>query len=306
MLVDNCEHLPAAAPGLASLLSACPNLMLLATGREPLHVAAEREYRVPPMSEVDAVSLFCEQAYRVEPIETVAAICEKLDCLPLAIELAAARTKTFDLDEVLARLDRRLEFLTGGPQDVPARQQTLRATIEWSYDLLSADEQLVLARLAVFRGGSTLAAAEAVCETDQDLLDALCDKHLLNLASDRYTMLETIREYARERLEERTEAPAIGSAHARWYLGFAEEFGAEVPAAIWASVETYQRWIPRSKPTSTTSAPRCAGRSTRASGSRRSASPTGLMPTGRAGAAMASKARAGSRKHSQREGSRPV
>ena len=245
LVVDNCEHLPEAAFDLASLLSACPNLVVLTTSREPLRVAAEREYEVQPMSREDAVSLFCERAYRVQPSETVVAICEKLDRLPLAVELAAARTNTLDLDDVLARLDERLDFLTGGPQDAPTRQQTLRATIDWSYDLLSSEQQRAYSRFAVFRGGATLAAARIVCDPDQETLDSLCERHLLNASGGRYSMLETIREHARECLERSGDAETIPAAHARWFLDFAEEFAADVPSALMATLETYRRWIPR-------------------------------------------------------------
>jgi predicted ATPase/DNA-binding SARP family transcriptional activator len=244
LLVDNCEHLPEIGSDLASLLYACPNLTVVATSREPLHVAAEREYEVPPMIEVDAVTLFCERAYRSEPIDTVATICEKLDRLPLAIELAAVRTKNFDLDAVEDRLEDRLAFLTGGPRDAPARQRTLRAAIEWSYELLVPEEQRVYARLAVFRGGATLSAAEAVCDTDSAQLEALCDKHLLTASNGRYRMLQTIREHAREHLEKDGDAEAVRSAHARWFLALAEEVGGALPQPLEAPLEAFQYWRP--------------------------------------------------------------
>jgi predicted ATPase len=153
LLLDNFEQLMQAATDTAALLTSCPNLMLLVTSREPLRVAAEGEYRVLPMTRSDAVSLFGERSLDGGADEVVSEICERLDCLPLAVELAAARTRSLPPEQILARLDEVLPFLAGGPRDVPLRQQTLRATIGWSYDLLTPDEQMLFARLSVFAGG---------------------------------------------------------------------------------------------------------------------------------------------------------
>ena len=166
LVVDNFEQVLAAAPRVADLLEQRPLLKLLVTSREPLHIAGEREYQVSSLPEREAVTLFMERATAVKPDfaedDAVVEICRRLDCLPLALELAAARVKVLSADELLRRLDRRLPILTGGPRDAPERQRTLRATIAWSYELLSPEEQRTFARLAVFAGGCTLEAAEAV------------------------------------------------------------------------------------------------------------------------------------------------
>jgi tetratricopeptide (TPR) repeat protein len=148
-------------------------------------------------------------------------ICRRLDCLPLALELAAARVKALSTRELLRRLDRRLPLLTGGPRDAPERQRTLRATIAWSYELLTADAQRVFERLAVFVGGCTLEAAEEVCGADLDSVAELVDKSLLARENERYVMLETIGEYAHERLTASGELPALRRRHAEYYLGLA-------------------------------------------------------------------------------------
>jgi predicted ATPase/DNA-binding SARP family transcriptional activator len=200
LLVDNCEHLLAAALALAELLSACPNIKLLATSREPLHVAGEREYQLPTLAEGEALELFRQRAHAAEPEQAVLAICRRLDCLPLAVELAAARTKLLPPEALLQRLEKRLPLLTGGPRDAPERQRTLEATIAWSYDLLGEGEKRLFARLSVFAGGSTLDAAEQVCNADLDTMQSLVEKNLLRRVGERFTMLETIREYAFEQL----------------------------------------------------------------------------------------------------------
>ena len=165
LLFDNFEHLLAAAADLAPVLAACPNLTVLATSREPLHLGAEREYAVDPLTRADAVDLFLTRALAVRrdfaANGEVAQICARLDHLPLAIELAAARVKLLSPQALLERLEQRLPLLAGGSRDAPERQRTLRATIEWSHELLTPDEQRLFARLAVFRGGWTLEAAEA-------------------------------------------------------------------------------------------------------------------------------------------------
>ena len=210
LLLDNFEQVIEAAPQLSELLQGCPNLTLLVTSRELLRVRGEVEYPVPPLDEPEAVSLFCERA-QLEPSEEIAELCARLDSLPLAVELAAARTKALSPSQILERLAQRLDLLKGG-RDSDPRQQTLRATIEWSYDLLSAGEQQLFARLSVFTGGCTIEAAEEVCDADVDTLQSLVEKSLLRFTDERYWMLETIREFAAERL---TETPMSGSLRAR-------------------------------------------------------------------------------------------
>ena len=169
LLLDNLEQLlPGAAAPLAALVAACPNLRLLLTSRAPLRIDGEREYPVQPLPATDAIELFRERAFSAEPEAAVREICRRLDGLPLAIELAAARTRLLPPDQLLARLERALPVLTGGRRDAPERHRTLRATIAWSYDLLSADERRLFDRLGVFAGGFTLEAAEAVCDADLD------------------------------------------------------------------------------------------------------------------------------------------
>ena len=224
LLLDNFEHLTGAAPRVAELIAACPKLKLLVTSREPLHVAGEREYLMPMLANEEAVELFRQRAHSAGPEETVLAICRKLDLLPLAIELAAARTKLLSPDTLLARLDQSLPVLTGGPGDAPQRQRTLRATIAWSYELLTPGEQVLFTRLAVFAGACTLEAAEEVCQADLDTLQALIDKNLLRRQNDRYEMLETIREYASEVLEASTDRDGVRDRHAAFYGARARVF----------------------------------------------------------------------------------
>jgi predicted ATPase/class 3 adenylate cyclase len=225
LLLDNFEQVLDAAEKLGDLITRLPNLKLLVTSREPLHLSAEHEYAVPPLSEREAVALFGERARAVRPDfvedQAVGEICRRLDCLPLALELAAARVKVLPTEELLQRLDRRLPLLTGGPRDAPQRQRTLRATIAWSYELLTADEQRVFANLAVFAGGCNLEAAEDVCETDLDTIAALVDKSLLRREGERYLLLETIGEYAVECLEERGGVEELRRRHAEYYLDLA-------------------------------------------------------------------------------------
>ena len=221
LLLDNLEQVVEAAPELSALLQACPNLALLVTSRELLRVSGEVEYAVPPLASPEAVALFCERS-QLEPSEEIAELCARLDSLPLAVELAAARTKALSPAQILERLSGRLDLLKGG-RDADPRQQTLRATIEWSYDLLSPEEQQLFARLSVFAGGCTLEAAEEVCDADLDTLQSLVEKSLLRFTDGRYWMLETIREYAGERLEESGEADARRSLHAFRYARIAEE-----------------------------------------------------------------------------------
>jgi len=224
LLLDNFEHVAEAAPNLADLLVACPNLELLVTSRERLRLAGEREYRVPPLGENEAVALFIERAMSA-PDEHVRAICERLDCLPLAVELAAARTTALSPKQILKRLEQRLPLLPGGPRDAPARQQTLRATIEWSYELLSNDERKLFARLAVFAGGCTLEAAEEVCDACLDTLQWLVEKSLVRHTNERYWMLETIREFAAEQLACAEEYDSTAAAHAEYFVAMGERAG---------------------------------------------------------------------------------
>jgi predicted ATPase/class 3 adenylate cyclase len=222
LVLDNFEQLLGAAPSVGDLVTRLPQMKVLVTSREPLHLAGEHEYPVTPLPESEAVALFVERATAAKPDfsdqSEVPEICQRLDCLPLALELAAARVKALSTTELLKRLDKRLPILTGGRRDAPERQRTLRATIAWSYELLTADEQRLFARLAVFAGGCTLDAAEEVCEADLDTVTGLIDKSLLRREGDRYSMLETIGEYALERLEESGELEEARRRHSEHYL----------------------------------------------------------------------------------------
>jgi tetratricopeptide (TPR) repeat protein len=209
-----------AAFELASLVEACPNLTLLVTSRELLRVHGEVEYPVRPLAEPEAVELFCVRS-GLEPHNTIAELCRRLDDLPLAVELAAARTSVLSPAQIVERLSKRLDLLKGG-RDAEARQQTLRATIEWSYELLDKAEQRLFARLAVFVGGCTLEAAEEVAEADLDTMQSLADKSLLRHAGERFWMLETIREFAAERLDEAGEREALALRHAMHFLALVE------------------------------------------------------------------------------------
>jgi predicted ATPase len=223
LLLDNFEQLVDAAPRLSELLERCANLHLLITSRAPLRIAGEHEYAVEPLPDDDAVALFRERAAVAEPREAVAEICRRLDGLPLAIELAAARTRLLSPKQLLERLDKRLPLLTGGRRDAPARQRTLRATIEWSHELLDEQEQVVFRRLGVFAGSFTLEAAEAVCGAGIDSVDSLVEQSLVRgWASGRLGILETIREYATERLEQSDEAEETRRLHAEFFLELAE------------------------------------------------------------------------------------
>ena len=235
LLLDNLEQVVAAAPDLATLVEACPNLRLLVTSRERLRVRGELEYAVAPLASPEAVELFCARA-RVDADETIRELCRALDNLPLAIELAAARVSVLTPAQILERLAQRLDLLKGG-RDADPRQQTLRATIEWSFALLTADEQRLFARLAVFAGGATLEAAQAVVEADLDTLQSLVDKSLVRHGDERFWMLETIREFALERLEASGEADQLRRRHAEHFLGMAEEAEPHLPdpnATDWA------------------------------------------------------------------------
>jgi predicted ATPase/class 3 adenylate cyclase len=228
ILLDNFEHLLDAAPVISALVAASSGLRMLTTSRAPLHVSGEREYRLEPLREEDAAALFAERARasgrELAPDATVQAICRRLDGLPLAVELAAARTKLLAPERLLERLDSALPILTGGPRDAPERQRTLRATIEWSYDLLDEASRELFARLAVFAGSFPVAAAEGICDADLDALATLVDTSLLKpVGDDRFLMLETIREYALERLEESTEARQVRKRHQSFFSAVTEQ-----------------------------------------------------------------------------------
>jgi predicted ATPase/class 3 adenylate cyclase len=221
LLLDNLEQVVEAAPELASLVETCPNLRLLCTSRELLRVRGEVEYPVLPLAEPEAITLFCSRS-RLEPTDEIAELCRRLDSLPLALELAAARTKVLSPAQILERIAQRLDLLKGG-RDADPRQQTLRATIEWSYELLAPEEQQLFARVSVFRGGCTLDSAEDVAGADLDTLHSLVDKSLLRHTGERFWMLETVREYAVERLDSLGEDEALRHRHAAWFLALAEE-----------------------------------------------------------------------------------
>ena len=256
LLLDNFEHVTQASPVVAELLRACPMLEVLVTSRAVLHLSGEYEYPVSPLglpdpehfpgpeeiARYEAVDLFVERARAARPdfrldgsnAMAVAEICLRLDGLPLAIELAAARVKLLPPAGLLTRLEKRLPLLAGGPRDLPARQRTLRDTIRWSYGLLEVDDQQLFRQLSVFDGGCTLPAIEAVGgpgDGGPEVLDgvtSLIDKNLLRrgeqeIGTVRLAMLETIREYALERLLESGEEQAVRYAHARYYLALAEQ-----------------------------------------------------------------------------------
>jgi predicted ATPase/DNA-binding XRE family transcriptional regulator len=246
LVLDNMEHLLGAVPDLAQLLLACPRLHVLATTRAPLRMRGEQEYPVPPLEPPNAVDLFVSRARQKDPSfaidgqqHTVATICRRLDGLPLALELVAARIRTLTPDEVLERLDDPLPLLTGGSRDLPERQQTMRTAIAWSEELLAPSERTMLHRLSVFTGGWTLPAAEAVCGeglgadgTVLGLLDSLVEQSLVGVHptvhGTRYRMLEPVRQYARERLSVTGEADAVRLEHARYFRTLAEEAAHEL------------------------------------------------------------------------------
>lgn len=245
LILDNFEQLIDASDVVAGFLEAAPRCTVLVTSRAVLRVRGEHEYFVPPMtlpedvhgrmSDSDAVKLFCERAQEARPglelgsreIETVSKICRKLDGLPLAIELAAARVKVMSPDQLLKRLTHRLDVLVGGARDLPARQQTLRATIDWSYQLLTAGEKTLFERFAAFRKGATLDAIEDICSTDCDIdvlegVASLIEKSLLRqevveTGEARFWMLETVREFAAEIFETSPDREAVKRRHAAFF-----------------------------------------------------------------------------------------
>ena len=265
LVLDNCEHLRSASAGLAhELLEACPKLRVLATSREPLGVPGEVDFSVPPLGlppaepdvesarSSEAVSLFLARAQAAHPrlvddeeaLMSAARICRDLDGLPLAIELSAARAKVLSLDEIAERLDNRFRFLVSWRRLTPARHRTLKGAIDWSYELLAPEEQDLLARVSVFAGGFTLAAAASVCLDDDDanalaLIQRLTDASLVTAdhreAETRYRLLETIREYAAERLEEAGDEVSLRRAHVAWFLELAERAAPELTGENQAS-----------------------------------------------------------------------
>jgi predicted ATPase/DNA-binding SARP family transcriptional activator len=230
LVLDNFEHVLPAAPDVVRLLAAAPDVKLIATSRAPLHVAGEQELAISSLAPAPAVELFVSRARALNPRlaleggdrQLVEDICERLDGLPLAIELAAARSKVLAPAAILARLEHRLDLLAAGPRDAPERHQTLRATIGWSYDLLEPAERVLFADLGVFVGGWTLEAAEAVCGPGAlDGLATLTDQSLLTAADGRFAMLETVREYALERLAAEGAERDARRRHARAYAELA-------------------------------------------------------------------------------------
>ena len=268
LVLDNFEQVVEAAPFVAELLGVCPNLTVLVTSRMRLRVSGEHEYVVSPLRLVesdghitleaviaaDAVRLFVARAEAVqedfaltlENAAAIAQICTRLDGLPLAVELAAAWVKILSPQELLARLERRLPLLTGGGRDLPAHQQTMRDTIAWSHDLLSAEEQVLFRRLAIFSGGSTLDAAQAVAappgSSNTDVLRgiaSLIDKSLLQRhegshGEARFSMLETVREFGLEQLASAGEATIVADRHADYFLGLVERIAHAGYSFFWA------------------------------------------------------------------------
>jgi non-specific serine/threonine protein kinase len=279
LILDNCEHLlPACAEIVRAVLSACPHVRFLATSREPLNLTGETTYVVPPLQlpdpdhessvdelrSVESVQLFAERASAVgsdfslseSNVAAVIEICRRLDGIPLALELAAARVRTISLSEIAGRLADRFHLLTGGHRSTLSQHRTLRALIDWSYDFLASDEQVLLRRLSVFSGGWTLRAAEDICvgETIEkrdvlDLLSHLADKSLVELSSDavdgtgtgRYRLLETVRQYASERLTDEEEACVARRRHRDFYLALAKEAAPELDGP------DQRKWLSRLK-----------------------------------------------------------
>ncbi|MEQ1472516.1 MAG: protein kinase [Candidatus Acidiferrum sp.] len=271
LLFDNFEHMLSVAPAVAELVTIAAKLKVLVTSRSRLHVYGEHEYPVPPLALPDlrasispkvlsknpTIALFLERAAAVKPnfeltqenALAVATICTRLDGLPLAIELAAARIKLLSPAQMQSRLESRLQLLTGGARDLPLRQQTLRGTIDWSYDLLTPGEQSLFRRISVFAGGCTLEGIEAVCNTKQDLeldilegVESLVDKSLIRHietvdGESRFVLLDTVREYAAERLAESGEENVTRRAHSAYCLVLAEE------SASYTSDPSKTEWV---------------------------------------------------------------
>ncbi|HEY2593935.1 MAG TPA: LuxR C-terminal-related transcriptional regulator [Chloroflexota bacterium] len=248
LVIDNCEHLvDASAHLIEAVLRACPEVSILATSRESLHITGGATWRVAPLPEAEAVRLFADRAQAISGLEVTASstpsvvrVCQQVDCIPLAIELAAARTGVLSVDQIATRLDNRFRLLTGGGRAAPARQQTLRATIDWSYELLPRAERRLLNRLSVFAGDWSLEAAERVgAETGSpgrhvlEALARLVDKSLVQVEARpgghvRYRLLESVRAYAAERLREDGEAADVQQRHCAYYSALAQEAEAQV------------------------------------------------------------------------------
>jgi predicted ATPase/DNA-binding CsgD family transcriptional regulator len=260
LVLDNLEQVTAAAPRIAALLAVCPDLKVLATSRAALRVAGEHVFAVPPLAATEAATLFVQRARAVDPrfattesgAAAIAALCTRLDGLPLALELAAARVTVLTPQALLARVERRLSLLTSGPQDAPARQRTLRETLTWSYDLLGPAEQVLFRRLAVFAGGFTVEAAETIggqgdrgssscppvplSASVLDLVASLVDKSLVRRdettdGESRFAILETIREFGLDRLLDSGEDEPTRRAHVAYCLGLAERAEPELTGA---------------------------------------------------------------------------
>jgi predicted ATPase/class 3 adenylate cyclase len=257
-LVDNCEHLVAAVcETVDALLRGCPNVTVLATSREPLGVHGEVSWRVPSLAGDDAIELFAARGRAVNPRfdvtddnrDTVRDLCARLDAIPLALELAAARLGSLTVEQLAARLDQRFRLLAGGARSAMARQRTLQATVDWSYDLLDETAQRVLRRLGVFVGGFTLEAAEAVCAEDGvdvfDVLDQLVNKSLVvaeaREGAVRYRLLETIRQYALDRLVHAGETEAARDAHLAW----ARQLATDAESSTWFGGADALAWLDR-------------------------------------------------------------
>jgi predicted ATPase/class 3 adenylate cyclase len=236
LVLDNFEQLVEAAPEIAGIVEACRNLRVLVTSRERLRVRGEVEYEVAPLAGPEAVELFRTRAGEGEGDGdgSIAELCRRLDNLPLAIELAAARANVLSPRQILERLSGPLDLLKGA-RDASERQRTLRATIAWSHDLLTPSEQRLFARLSVFRGGWTIEAAEKVVDADLDDLQSLVDKSLVRRSGERLGMLETIREFARERLQVSGEASTYWLRHARWLL--------ELAGSLSRDAEVAREWL---------------------------------------------------------------
>jgi predicted ATPase len=245
LLLDNCEQLLPELSRVVAELLAAPAVVVLATSRERLALGSEQEYAIPPLEIPAASALFTTRARQLdhayEPDEHVAEIAKRLDGLPLALELAAARVKVLTTEQIRERLGQSLELLTSGARDAPARQRTLRATIAWSYELLANEERLLFSRLAVFPGSFDLEAAESICEAGLDALASLVDKSLLRQTPQRrFFLLETIREFAREQLDQSDEARELRERHARHYLALAEAYaeqGGDAGADVFSRLE---------------------------------------------------------------------
>ena len=242
LVLDNFERVLEAAPLVAGLIAGGDGLRILVTSRTPLHLVDERAYTVPPLGLDDAMTVFASRAAVVEPEfrltaeneAQVAGICRALEGIPLALELAAARVNLLAPEQILERIGKPFELLSGGARDLPARQRTLRATIDWSYELLDPAQRDLFARLSVFAGGATLEAIEAVCDAELDELAALLDNSIINREQQpglapRFRMLETVREYAASRLsEDEGEAIDLRREHASFFVSLAEDAAPEL------------------------------------------------------------------------------